>query len=868
MRALLRLTGRSLRRLVRTNLLIVVLIALSVAAGVYSTVIVRSDEVTARDEYLQSVGTSDFRLRHDAHGGYGMGGSLAVGQGSTADDVAAGWDEVVTALEDAGGSVFKRQIPRYDEAYLSAANWNYTVSDADLDELVEREVVLDIEGRTPEKAGEVAISRRWAAEANLTVGDTTTSVSGAEVTVVGLVRHRPTWADNTVYVPRGLLPGRDIQQLPDLGVDGLTREQIVEIADTVGLTEYEDGDGFTAEFTPRSGDVGQYELIDLENVSQLDNWVESSGEPAVFGALTAAALLVQTALISAVAFVVSIRRRTQDIGRLTAIGASPRQLYQMFILEAAALGIVGAIGGCVLGVAVAYAQHNVIVPRLLGDASLRVVELDVQLGDLIAPGLFAVAAAVLAMAIPAMWATSLSPEKARNDGYGPVSVSTRLASLSAGIFAFGCLALLVMSRLTTGLGVSGSGWFMKEVVLVLSGLPILVGTAGLVYVAMQALHQRASVLPLRLRFSSRDALRNPIRSVGAVIAFMALLMVVTTATTAQAPRGPYPVETRPEIFDVRAEGAVAQSSVFPPIDVANPEDTKLYHPPEIDPDLEIEGERLDAYLFLRSADSGGRSSDHFDWLEEPLQLVATDDVVVELNVSSDVGDMLIEGSQLVLLTGAPERVPPSVVGVVDDQRLVDESTFRVEVVQSDLFGGWPVLLVPPPLVEREGLATIETRLLYNDEAFTSEQKSALYRFGYHDMSFDPVDDWSPFQNQLVLMVPVVLFILVVSRILSALSGADSGADIATMISVGAPVNFRRSQLAWQMAYCASFAVVAALPAGLIAGWIYALGSLDYRFGFNIPLGVVVGSLLIPALAWVLIFTTTRRGQANVSHRLV
>lgn len=86
-----------------------------------------------------------------------------------------------------------------------------------------------------------------------------------------------------------------------------------------------------------------------------------------FIALAVAALGISNAMLAAV------RERRREIGVLKAIGARDRDVTRLFVVEAAALGAAGGVGGALLGLAVARAV-GAVVNRYLTDQGLSGVE--------------------------------------------------------------------------------------------------------------------------------------------------------------------------------------------------------------------------------------------------------------------------------------------------------------------------------------------------------------------------------------------------------------------------------------------------------------------------------------------------------------
>jgi putative ABC transport system permease protein len=129
-------------------------------------------------------------------------------------------------------------------------------------------------------------------------------------------------------------------------------------------------------------------------------------------AMSLLALLVGLFLIfNAVNF--SVLQRRGLIGVLRALGLTRRQLLSMILVEAAAVGLVAAVAGVMLGTVLG--EHLLeLVSRTINDLYFRVNVTDVAVSPFsVAKGLLAgVGAALVAAAVPALEATSYRPRLA------------------------------------------------------------------------------------------------------------------------------------------------------------------------------------------------------------------------------------------------------------------------------------------------------------------------------------------------------------------------------------------------------------------------------------------------------------------------
>jgi putative ABC transport system permease protein len=109
-------------------------------------------------------------------------------------------------------------------------------------------------------------------------------------------------------------------------------------------------------------------------------------------------LFVLALLVVANTLVMTVLERVREIGTLLALGMRRRQIVQLFLFEAAALGGLGGVVGAVLGVAIVHLSGRTGIPLTMFD---RVVQLRPE----VHPGFVALAAigAALAALVAALW---------------------------------------------------------------------------------------------------------------------------------------------------------------------------------------------------------------------------------------------------------------------------------------------------------------------------------------------------------------------------------------------------------------------------------------------------------------------------------
>jgi lipoprotein-releasing system permease protein len=119
--------------------------------------------------------------------------------------------------------------------------------------------------------------------------------------------------------------------------------------------------------------------------------------------------------------VMAVTEKQADIAILRTLGASPRSILTIFVIQGAASGIVGTIIGVIGGVALAshvgkivHFFENLFGSQILSPQVYLVSELpsDVQLGDVLSIGLVALAMSLLATLYPSWRASRINPAEA------------------------------------------------------------------------------------------------------------------------------------------------------------------------------------------------------------------------------------------------------------------------------------------------------------------------------------------------------------------------------------------------------------------------------------------------------------------------
>jgi putative ABC transport system permease protein len=274
--------------------------------------------------------------------------------------------------------------------------------------------------------------------------------------------------------------------------------------------------------------------------------------------MLSAVTLVAAALMASAAVTIATRRQLRGLGLLAAAGAGGRQLGTVVILQAAAVGLAGALAGIPAGLLVAKA----LLPRLTQAVGLHFFEpvpsLQVAPGRLLLAAGLGVLAAVVAALVPAVRAAHL-PVTAALAAQQPPARHPRWLSIVGLVLVLVGLGLVVLL-----VWLAGSQWQLWVVVAsVASMVAVLVGFAALSPALVALVGRTARRLPATGRLAVRDLARHPTRSAAAVAAVTAglavpMLLGVQAAQSAASQRAYVPRELRPDQVLVYAPAATAE----------------------------------------------------------------------------------------------------------------------------------------------------------------------------------------------------------------------------------------------------------------------------------------------------------------------
>jgi putative ABC transport system permease protein len=227
--------------------------------------------------------------------------------------------------------------------------------------------------------------------------------------------------------------------------------------------------------------------------------------------------LVFIGLLCVAGFTVMAQRRLRALGLIGAIGATDRQVRRVMLANGAAVGIVGASLGVVLGLAAWLA----LTPAFESLVGHRYDPFDLPWWAVIAGGALAVLTALAASWWPARTAAKLPIVAALSGRPAPPQPAHRFALLGTVVAAAGFGALLARATST---------------ILIVVGIVAI--TAGMLLLAplgIRALAALAGRAPVAVRLALRDLVRYQTRSGAALAAAsLAIGIAATIAITAAA----------------------------------------------------------------------------------------------------------------------------------------------------------------------------------------------------------------------------------------------------------------------------------------------------------------------------------------------
>ncbi|GEL99567.1 ABC transporter permease [Cellulomonas terrae] len=298
-----------------------------------------------------------------------------------------------------------------------------------------RDRAVDIvDGRAPADGEEIAVESATLAASGLAIGDATSVVVGGQVrpvTVVGEVGLGAALAGATVVfldaatAEAAFAPDGTVATISVLADDGLTEQQLVDRLTPV----------LAATDVPAEAVTG-----DEVREQSTENILTVLGFITTFLLVFAGISLFVGGFIIANTFSMWVRQRTRELALLRAVGASPLQVFTSIVLQAAIVGVVGAVLGVAGGLGLVVVLREVLGRfgmELTGRVPLDgfTLAVSVLVGTLVS---------VLAAALPARRAALVPPVEALRDEVTlPERSLTRRAVVGIALVVLGLAAVLV-----------------------------------------------------------------------------------------------------------------------------------------------------------------------------------------------------------------------------------------------------------------------------------------------------------------------------------------------------------------------------------------------------------------------------------------
>ncbi len=928
LRSLTRLAWRTARTSPARSILVVALIGLVVAVGAVMTSIASASVLTDDEARSRAMGDADIVFAFSSDGavhyqsGFDVVGEMAVPAVlQTGEESAEDYELRAEAYRNANrvwnqGFDAARAIASIEETLAPPTSLRWTrgldlqwsdEASGPFGAFGPRGLVLDIsqfdpvaagqmvvlEGRLPERAGEVAIDLRSARGRDLAIGNART-YDGIELTVVGIYGG-PVEAGS----PFDLVVAEDFERLAEVNAEVVVSYRLypapgwlpADAADVVRSISNEVQQPAVARTADRA-------LVPSPDGQTFD-WVErpiltpfygtSATEARVLPTLATVLLSVQIAFVAAAALAVAVRRRSRQYALIGVTGGSPGHVRSLVFAEAALLGASGAVLGVVIAiVAVRYIPYE--APFADG-WTWGVVELGLL--DVAVPAVIGLGAALVAAWWPAHTVAS-SPPAALLGGRIPSRRPGVPTLWRAGIL----LALGSSMTLLLSFQLENSSSTSLLPLVALAVLTMLGGTVLIVGPVLAWFGRRADRLPVLPRLVARDSDRGRTRSWVAVGALMVLTMIpvlIGAATKAY----PNSFGERASELDGRIVTVRTQQRWWGPPQEAQP---------EVSPDVLAEYEAIDTEIGTALA-AVGTVGVEFDLLElhdfglvaRSRQgwsssfghdvLVATPELVDAFDLSAEMREALADGSVVDIgqfrsseFAGGDVYLEKSGAG----GSVGFAAGTSVEIVRGDAYLNSAVL-VPPghPILERETPTVSGTIRVMADELTRSDEitvrQAANERWAE---SFSPVE-WGRFGPPMDLMferswndgpsaATVRFWSLLVTGVLSlliallmaALSAVELDQDLSSMIAAGAAPSLRRRFLGAHTLYHMVLAAVLGVPLAILLYWLATRADDFGPTGPTVPwtvAGVVI--VLIPLVVAMFVAALFRNGKPSAPRRM-
>ncbi|MFJ6678458.1 FtsX-like permease family protein [Microbacterium sp. NPDC091382] len=885
MRVSVRIARRQVRRTWVSSLLIMALIALPIAgmAGVavfvsstFSTAAERVDvELGRMEAWVAPLGTADagfWQVPTDPYSS-GYGSSWATGQ------------EQITAVDPASALPAGTEIVKVSEGRERIATatgiaavpaWAGDVGDP---RFAGRFEVTS--GSAPKAADEVMVTPATLERVGVSLGGRLELVDSAEtVTIVGTFDDatRPD-ADSAVafadadrfeeakwYLPETPVSWSQIQALNMDGLGVYSREVVL---DPPSFTYPDGSEPWTAETGATQG------LLALASALAA-------------GGLAAGYMVV---MLAGAAFAVSARRQQRALAIAASVGAEPRDLRSVVLLQGTVLGLVGGLIGMLAGIGLA-----AMVMQIADNGSAT------QFWGFHVPWALLVGILVFAMLVGTASAFVPARSVGRSDTISALRGARRPQRVGASRPLWGSLLILIGATVTVLCGLAAAAvatdislawdsplrWLPTIGIIagpVLAQVGILISGRWLLWLASRLL----SRLGIAARIAARDAVANGARTVPAFAAIGATVFVGVFAVglgmmaagqsertySYTAPLGSAyaDISSMTETPLTADEVASATGEIESALRTSGATETALVQRQtavwaENENDIPADAERAVAvtpasFLIGQNDLEGGWT--HFGDPSNNLQIIAPDDLPIVMGISLSASDRAayLDGAALVaderlIVEGAIEvaswperawrsgRVPDNAYVPASGQDL-DEPSWRRQVPAIGIDAreqGVAVAIAPATAKEwglRVAVSGVYAAFPGDVDVATTDRLNALSE----SMSTDTYGVWiyretgpaDPSVWLVPLLAAVAVLVLGASAVALGLARFERRPDDATLAAVGGTPGLRRRIGLWQGLVIAGFGTFAGATAGIlppIGFWLQSQTSFEPMSLADIP----------------------------------
>ncbi|MFE9749169.1 ABC transporter permease [Saccharothrix saharensis] len=496
----------------RTARLVLSSVAIALGVAFVTGTLVLGDAMNAslRDEFAKSARNVDVSV-------------TVSGEPSSAEEVRGITPETLAAIRQAPGVAGADPRDSNTVPLLTGngkAKTAWAVSLASNEKLREFDLV---DGRYPTANDEIAVDRRTATTAKLTIGQPVVLLGKGDVrhtyTLVGTYQQGTnslslSGFDHVGLTPeafQALEPERPPYQVVATAAAGFTQQQVADnVRKAIGDQGYriQTGDELTKETLERvESQAGEFTTVLLAF--------------AIIALVVAAMVIYNT-------FTILVAQRTRELALMRCVGASRGQVFRGVLAEALVMGLTASVIGLFGGIGVSALLQRVIFSFDGGEGTVR---LPVTVTTVLAAFAVGTLITVLAAVLPARKATRVAPVAAlrsQPDSGEEVSRTGVLRVLTAVLFAVvgvgGVVFGMNLEDEDAAMLISGAGTMaLLAAVLVLG--PLLVGPVNRVLGAVPR-----ALLGVPAKLASANAGRNPKRTAATTAALMIGVTIVSLVT--------------------------------------------------------------------------------------------------------------------------------------------------------------------------------------------------------------------------------------------------------------------------------------------------------------------------------------------------